>query len=505
MSSKASHELAAWNPYDQNSSAGFFDPEWMFGVRDGFRVVIGNPPYVRIQALNGSDTLELKTRFAAAARGNFDLYVVFVERGLQLLHLTGQLAFILPHKFFNAQYGAPLRALLAEGRHLRHVVHFGDQQIFPGATNYVCLLFLTKIGANDCRWVKVDNLADWLDNQRGTEGRIPSGRLGMPEWNFVVGAGRGLFDRLQAMPVKLGSLAQHISQGIRTSANEVYVLDVLSEKDGIVTAYSKQLDQDVEIERRAVLRFLRGREIRAYSIVPSGKIVVMPYRLVAGRMRLLSIREYRDSTPLAWAYLKRNKRYLEERENGKMKNEEWYSFIYPKNLDVMLAEKLLVPDIADRTAFAFDEEGDFAFTSGYGITLKPEVKYSPKYLLALLNSRLLDAVWKQVSTPLRGGFYRYFTQFIEQLPVYPLNLGVPSERAQHDALAALVTRILSAKKADPEADTSALEREIDELVYELYGLTKEEIALVEGASVVAPKAMADASHEASQGKGGSKA
>src|SRR5262249_35107161 len=82
-----------------------------------------------------------------------------------------------------------------------------------------------------------------------------------------------------------------------------------------------------------------------------------------------------------------------------------------------LAAINLVPDISDRAAFAFDERGEFAFTSGYGITFKSQIKASPKFILAVLNSSLLDWYWKRISTPLRGGFYRYFTQFIEQLPI----------------------------------------------------------------------------------------
>jgi TaqI-like C-terminal specificity domain len=145
----------------------------------------------------------------------------------------------------------------------------------------------------------------------------------------------------------------------------------------------------------------------------------------------------------------------------------------------MFASKILVPDIADRAAFALDEEGEFAFTSGYAITLKPEIEFTQKYLLALLNSRLLDYFWKRVSTPLRGGFYRYFTQFIEQFPIRPINFADKAERAEHDALGALVDRILKAKQANAAADTSALEREIDARVYRLYGLTPDEIRLVE--------------------------
>lgn len=83
----------------------------------------------------------------------------------------------------------------------------------------------------------------------------------------------------------------------------------------------------------------------------------------------------------------------------------------------MTVPKILVPDIADRAAFALDEFGQYAFTSGYGITLKPSVQETLKFVLGLLNSKLLDFYLKRISTTMRGGFFRYFTQYIEQLPI----------------------------------------------------------------------------------------
>jgi adenine-specific DNA-methyltransferase len=443
MPARTAKELAKWDPYDQNAHATFFDPDWMFGLSsiqramiatatkdkgkpkpvtsdnesNGFDIVIGNPPYVRIQTLKQKDPKLVdffKSRYESAKKGNYDIYVIFVERGLQLLNPTGNLAFILPHKFFNAQYGQPLRGLLAKGNHLAHVVHFGDQQVFPGSTNYVCLLFLHKAGTKSCRYVLGHDLPEWLKTYGGAEADIQSERVTAAEWNFAVGPGAALFELLKAMPMKLGEVADRISQGIRTSANEVYVLDVISEKNDSLVAWSESLKKEVVVETGAVTRFLSGREIKPYSINPSGKVVLIPYRRVNGRAKLITIEEFRSSYPEAFKYLELNKTFLEAREGGRMRGAQWYGFIYPKNIDLMRQPKLLVPDIA---SFAFDEHGDFAFTSGYAITIKDQDRFSPKFLLGILNSPLLDFYWKRVSTPLRGGFYRYFTQFIEQLPI----------------------------------------------------------------------------------------
>jgi len=87
-----------------------------------------------------------KRHYVAASKGNYDIYVVFVERALQLLNVKGRMGYILPHKFFQGKYGQPLRELIAGGNNLDKIVHFGDQQVFAGATTYTCLLFLDKDG-----------------------------------------------------------------------------------------------------------------------------------------------------------------------------------------------------------------------------------------------------------------------------------------------------------------------------------------------------------------------
>lgn len=194
--------------------------------------------------------------------------------------------------------------------------------------------------------------------------------------------------------------------------------------------------------------------------------------------------------PKTFNYLLENKTYLENRERGKMKIDDWYAYIYPKNIELMKSSKILVPDIADQSSFALDEMGEYAFTSGYGAILKSEVSESPKYILGLLNSDLLDFYLKRVSTTMRGGYFRYLTQFITQLPIRIIDFSNPHDKARHDRMVQLVEQMLSLHKQLNVAKTThektalqrqvdATDRQINNLVYELYGLTDKEVRIVE--------------------------
>jgi hypothetical protein len=433
----------------------------------------------------------LKSHYTSASKGNYDIYVVCVERALSLLNKNGKLGYILPHKFFNAQYGESLRALITNGKYLEKIIHFGDQQIFEGATTYTCLLFLNKSGCEEFTFFKVEDLEAWQQTGKAIEAKIKAEKVGATEWNFAVGEKGILFEKLNKMPVKLGNITENIAQGIRTSANEVYVLDLVSAKGNTVSAFSKILNRKVSLDRYTLSQFLQGREIKPFSILPSGKTVIIPYQSKDGSIELISEKELKETNRHTYAYLQENKSYLEKRERGRMKGHNWYAFIYPKNLDVMRRPKILVPDIANRASFALDEHGEYAFTSGYGIILKDSIRESQKYILGLLNSKALDFYLKSVSTTMRGGFFRYFTQFVEQLPIRTIDFGNPEDKAMHYKMVQLVERMLDLHKKKQHANTDsekelfdhqikATDNEIDELVYKLYGLTEEERKIVEG-------------------------
>jgi hypothetical protein len=148
-------------------------------------------------------------------------------------------------------------------------------------------MFLDKAGHEEFEFERVKNLDDWRvartsDVSETSEvlvGKINASHVTESEWNFSVGKDAGLFEKLASMPVKLGDVAERMAQGIRTSANEIYVVDFVSGNDNTTTAFSKQLDKNVQLEKKALSLFLQGREIKRYRILPSGKMVIIPYRL----------------------------------------------------------------------------------------------------------------------------------------------------------------------------------------------------------------------------------
>ena len=471
-----------------------WDQEFSETMRSGgFDAIIGNPPYVRIQTLKewaSRETEFYKQTYFAASKGNYDICVVFLEKGLKLLNKTGKLGYILPHKFFNAQYGEPIRNIISTGKNLSEIVHFGDQQVFSGATTYTCLIFLDKVAGSECQVKKVDNIAQWCKSGKVIEGKVDLKNVTNKNWNFTIGSSSSLFERLEIMPVKTKDIADRISQGIRTSANEIYVLDLICKNETLVTVYSSKLDKRFKIETELVSLFLKGREIKHYRTNHSGQIVIVPYISKNGKVSFVTEAEMKLSFPKTFEYLLENKEYLLNREKGKMNNSNWYGYIYPKNIELMKSPKILVPDIADRASFAMDEFGEYAFTSGYGITLKKTIKESSKYILGLLNSKVLNFYLRNVSTQLRGGFFRYFTQFIEQLPIRLINFDVKSDRNNHDRMLSLVEQIMAlhnrlkavnspSEKKVIQKQIEVIDRQIDQLAYQLYELTDDEIAIVE--------------------------
>jgi hypothetical protein len=175
--------------------------------------------------------------------------------------------------------------------------------------------------------------------------------------------------------------------------------------------------------------------------------------------------------------LKRHSEKLRKRrevQNGRIR---WFDLQWPREKRFFDNEKLICRFKAERNTFAYDTDGLYCSADITLVILKEEFrgKFKTKYLLALLNSRLLDYHFKSYAKLMD---YRY-EYYLKPVSLLRIRQGTDAEQ---NLFVALVDKILAAKRRDPEMNVSVLERKIDQLVYALYGLTPEEIKIVEGAS-----------------------
>jgi hypothetical protein len=464
--------------------------------RGGFDAVVGNPPYVRIQTLNESNPEAVEyfgKKYISSQSGSYDIYVVFVEQALQKLNKYGRLGYILPHKFFNAQYGIGIRTLLSKGKHLSGVVHFGANQVFSGATTYTCLLFLTKWSNEDFHFIKIDNIERWRNNGTCTDGIISCSNVNAEEWNFTVGENAIIYDKLKNFVPKLNDCAD-IFVGLQTSADDVFILDLVEETTSSIKLKSESLEKNWTFEKDLLFPLVSGTDVKRYRILNKRQYIIFPYSVKSGIIELIPFEKLEKAYPNTAKYLIENKKRLENREHGKFKDSEWYRFGRNQNIGIQNRIKLCVPRLVEKLGCTIDPNGSYYLDNVDvgGVSLKQEFQnYNLRYILALINSKLLQWYFPNISAPFRGGWLSANKQFLGQLPIRKIDFSDSADKARHDHIVKFVEQMLETKeklgKAKTEAETDRLEmqcekldRQIDEAVYGLYGLTEEEIKIVEG-------------------------
>jgi len=443
----------------------------------GFDCVIGNPPYIRIQEMQkwAKDEVELyKKIFKSGSKGNFDIYVLFIEKALSLLNANGLTGFILPHKFFNATYGEQLRDVLSSGKNVAEIVHFGDLQIFDGPTTYTCLLFLSKSPIDEVMISKVKSIEGWREENKAETGKIAATSLTSGEWNLSIGKNAELLKNVSHITTHLEDVTERIYQGLKTSADKIYILEEKGRKGNFIYVFSRHTEKEYKVEAGMLYPLMKGGDSKRYSLNRNtGLLILFPYKKNSvGKMILMSENEIKEHYSETYSYLKECKSYLENREDGKMKGKEWYAFGRSQALDIIHLPKIFTPDIAPVASYSLDETGDILFTGGaaggYGII--PNNGISFEYLLGLLNSKLLDTINKQTATQMRGGWYSFESRFIKSLPIYIPDPKDNEKFPLTQKIEEFVKQILEFRKKGKTGDAEFLEKKIDEMVEVLYGV-----------------------------------
>ncbi len=460
------------------------------GKNPGFDAVIGNPPYIRIQALKEWAPTEVefyKKQYVSASKGNYDIYVVFVERGVSLLNNHGRLGFILPSKFLSTDYGASLRGYLARLRVVDQIVDFGHEQVFGGATTYTCLLLLGREQPKAVEHVRIAP-AGLFEEPRDTMD-VAAKSLGEEPWLFLGAEAHRITDKLQRSGIPLLELPVAMSRGTSTGLDEVFCLvedsGTLKTRDG----------RPIRVERDVLRKPLYATDFTRYSAKPkNNERIIFPYTVSETGYELLEESVLRDRWPKTYAYLRSERKRLTTRKQAR----KWYGYSAPRNLHLHDGADFLVPLLADQGLCAPVPQKNHRFcvmaSAGFSVTLGPsDMRVNPLYVLGLVNSRLLFWGLSLASNKFRGGWITCTKQYFGKLPVRTIDFSDADDKRKHDRMVALVRRMLDLNKKLPaaktphakeviERDIAATDRRIDLLVYELYGLTKKEIGIVEEAA-----------------------
>ena len=482
-------EMRRVNPFDWKAEF----PEIM--KAGGFDTVVGNPPYVRQEALSGFKDY-LAQRYEAYD-GVADLFAYFMEKSVSLLREGGRFSFIVSSSFLRTTYGEALRRTLKKQAAVLRILDFGGLAVFENAKDtYVCIPLLAKtkqpsrIEVSRIPSLDFANLDDCAIDHRFT---IPQERLVENAWSLKSDEEAAVFDKV----IKAGKpLSEYVNgqicYGIKTGLNEAFIIDGATRKALIAADTSSS---------QLIKPLLGGEDIRRYIFNETGLWLIFTRRGV-------NITQY----PAIQEHLSKWKAQLAPKKSSKDKvgrkpgSYAWYEIqddvAYFQVFDGL---KIIYPDIAKGPRFTLDTEGHYLANTAYCLGT------DDRYLLGVLNSKLFWFSISNLSIPfgVRAGQYRYrlIYQYMEKVPIRVIDFTSTTDKDKHGQMVSLVERTLDLHQrlsaaAYPDDKTrlqrqiNTIDQEIDRLVYGLYGLTEEEIKIVEAASVASlPKLKENDNHE----------
>jgi type I restriction-modification system DNA methylase subunit len=493
----------------------------------GFDVVIGNPPYVQLQKM-GEMSEKLKSSGFETFDSGADLYCLFTERGFHLLKKGGLQSFIMPNKWLLVAYGKPLRKFMAKTG-LRQVLNFGDIQFFPEATTYVCIFVTQK--SKPGKTVKVLSLnkktyhGDFLTEVKANLYDYPSDRFGEKEWSIQPYADFLKLEKMKLTGIELKELPISIYRGILTGFNQAFFIDE--------EVMERLISKDAK-STELIQPMVRGRGIIPYGVSESEFLINTHNGIKDKNPPVLpvNIQQY----PAIKTHLDT---FYPQLENRGDKGDTPYNLRNCAYLEEFLKPKIIYPEITAFFPFFYDESGLFCNNKNFILTAQDD-SISLPFLTAVFNSSLAK-LWIWYNCPeLQGGTREIRKVYFEHFPVpqaneeqtktlsklalnrteltgslkeitskfirtiqRKFNLEKMSNKLQQWYLLSYAEFIkeLSKKKAklslteeaewedyfneqkqkalSLKSEIDNTDREIDRMVYELYGLTEEEIGVVE--------------------------
>jgi hypothetical protein len=464
---KRLHKLEAER--DEIESSRIFDQafEWRFefpevldeqGNFRGFDAVIGNPPYIRQEELKEIKPY-LSDHYQTYA-GTADLYVYFVERAMSILKQGGAMSYIIPNKWMRAGYGKALRQFLQE-RRLTKITDFGDLPVFEEATTYPCILEVEKAEPTkhfEAAEVKVLEYADGQDfSYHVSPFEVLGEELRSEGWTLVPAEVQKLLAKIRSKGVPLGEYVDgKIYYGIKTGLNEAFVIDRKT-RDRLIAEDPRSAE--------VIKPFLAGRDIKRYQQPSNDKFLILfkhgdTKKWFGDLIEAQAKQRMKKAYPAVMSWLEN---YEEKAKKRYDQGQYWWELRACDYYDEFEKGKILYRDIAQNMTFTWDEEGNYGANTVYMIVT------DQSWLTAYLNSRLAQLYYRHVSNSIRGGYMRFFTDVLKNLPI-------PKGDISH--LKGAAQDILSHYEQSNAEEKGMYEFGVNRAVYNAFELSEDEIELV---------------------------
>jgi len=421
-----------------------------------YEYVVGNPPYVNIKHIP-DENQEYYRELYDSAYGRFDLYVLFIERGLNLLSEDGKLGYITSNKFARSKYGKEIRRIITADYSLAKYVDFGDTEVFEDATNYPCIFFVDRDRTrSEVPYAKIhqeiENPLERIENEFGNEvltkslevSSYPTADLNEEIWAFTPKSARSLVDKLERIAeTNVERACLGIRSGVASNADEAFI---------VTPEYAKNHD----LEDDLLYPIIKGKFTRRWQVEWDGDLAIYPYN---ENEKYVGVEDY----PNIKAHLDQYKDQLKSRYCVETGGKDIYEYDGPRPKSVFEGDfKIAVPDMATENHFSYTDGYDCFKNTDYVLTFSDDQPYSEKELLGLLNSSVAEFIIKQESPFLNDRYYRYKTQYIESVP-----LPTPTTEIGEIVESLMETESLQLKVRDfPDTYLDSVLGEIEYVSYE---------------------------------------
>lgn len=448
------HRVASWDPYDQNATADFFDPFWMFNLENGFDIVIGNPPYVQLQKMEKRIVGRYENDGYQTFTKTGDLYCLFYERGVELLKEKALLSYITSNKWMRAGYGEQLRGFFADCTNPLQLLDFAGTKIFPGATVDTNILMTAReaneemtqiLGFKDAEKEVLANLFGYVRQHHAVTSFTTNS-----SWAILSAVAQSVKTKVESVGVPLEKWNIEINYGIKTGFNDAFF--VSTETRNEILANCQTADERKRTE--AIIRpLIRGRDVVSYGVEWADLWLINTHNGVKGVLPPVKIEE----CPSIKSHLDKYWAKISKRAD---KGKTPYNLRNCAYLEDFTSPKIIYPNMTKYMPFYYDENGYFTNQKCFIIVGK-----HLSYLTAFFNSSLFKFCFRDSFPELLGGTRELSKIFFDKIPVRDVSDEVD---AQFKTLVDDIQAEYTVEKA----------KKIDNLIFDLYQLTPEERAAI---------------------------